>query len=149
METDNDQQYRYEGAAVRAPIAAAAGDRPAAFEFVLAHHVPGRLRLRSVALKGNASASDQARYQLAQIRGVTATSANPTTGSVLLEYDPSVVSEERVIDLLAAQGYVLRATEVEPEAGSGWADRMASAVRDWVVNALAERLALAVITALA
>jgi hypothetical protein len=30
-----------------------------------------------------------------------------------------------------------------------WADRMASAVRDWVINALAERLALAVITALA
>jgi uncharacterized lipoprotein YmbA len=80
---------------------------------------------------------------------VTATRANPTTGSVLLEYDPSVLSEDRVIDLLAAQGYVLRATEVEPEAGSGWADRMASAVRDWVINALAERLALAVITALA
>jgi uncharacterized lipoprotein YmbA len=137
------------GAAVRAPIAAAAGNRPAAFEFGLAHHVPGRLRLRSAALKGNASASEQARHQLAQIRGVTATRANPTTGSVLLEYDPSVLSEGRVIDLLAAQGYVLRATEVEPEAGSGWADRMASAVRDWVINALAERLALAVITALA
>jgi hypothetical protein len=137
------------GAAVHAPIAAAAADRPAAFEFALAHHVPGRLRLRSAALKGNASAGEEARHQLAQIRGVTATSANPITGSVLLEYDPSVLSEGRVIDLLAAQGHVLRATEVEPEAGSGWADRTASAARDWVINALAERLALAVITALA
>ena len=137
------------GAAVLAPIAAAAGDRPAAFEFALAHQIPGRLRLRSAALKGNASASEEARRQLAQIRGVTATSANPTTGSVLLEYDPSVLSEGRVIDLLAAQGYALRATEVEPEAGSGSADRTASAVMDWVINALAERLALAVITALA
>jgi len=136
------------GAAVRVP-AAAAGDRPAASEFALAHHVPGRLRLRSAALKGNASASEQARHDLAQIRGVTAASANPMTASVLLEYDPSVLSAGREIDLLAAHGYVLRATEAEAEAGSWWADKMASVAMDWVINALAERLALAVITALA
>lgn len=125
------------------------GTGPTAFEFALAHHVPGRLRLRSAALKGNASASEQARHQLALIRGVTATSANPVTGSVLLEYDPSVISSSRVIDLLAAHGYVLRATEVEAEAGNRWADKMASVAMDWMINALAERLALAVITALA
>ena len=135
--------------AVRVPIAATAGDCPAAFEFALAHHVPGRLRLRSAALKGNALASEQARHQLAQIRGVRATSANPITESVLLEYDPSVLSAGRVIDLLAAHGYVLPATEVETEAASGWADKLASAAMDWVINAPVERLALAVITALA
>jgi hypothetical protein len=137
------------GAPVRAPIVAAAGDRPAAFEFALAHHVPGRLRLRSAALKGDASASEQARHQLAQIRGVTSTSANPITGSVLLEYDPGVLSAGRVIDLLAAHGYILRATEVKAEAASGWADKLASAAMDWAINALVERLTLAVITALA
>lgn len=63
-------------AAVRVPIAATAGDRPAVFEFGLAHHLPGRLRLRSSGLKGNTSASEQARHQLAQIHGVTAVSAN-------------------------------------------------------------------------
>jgi hypothetical protein len=137
------------GAAVRVPIAATAGDCPAAFEFALAHHVPGRLRLRSAALKGDASASEQARHQLAQIRGVTATSANPITGSVLLEYDPSVLSAGRVIDLLAAHGHVLPATEVEAQTETGWADKLASAAMDWVINALVERVALAVITALA
>jgi hypothetical protein len=137
------------GAAVRVPIAATAGDCPAAFEFALAHHVPGRLRLRSAALKGDASASEQARHRFAQIRGVTATSANPMTGSVLLEYDPGVLSAGRVIDLLAAHGYFLPVTEVEVQAASGWADKLASAAMDWVINALVERLALAVITALA
>jgi hypothetical protein len=136
------------GAAVCVPIAATAGDHPA-FEFGLAHHVPGRLRLRSSALKGNASASEQARHQLAQIDGVTAVIANPITGSVLLEYDPSVLSAGRVIDLLAAHGYVIRSAETETKAGRGWADKMESAAMDWVINALAERLALAVITALA
>jgi hypothetical protein len=71
------------------------------------------------------------------------------TGSVLLEYDPGVLSAGRVIDLLAAHGYILRATEVKAEAASGWADKLASAAMDWVINALVERLTLAVIKALA
>jgi hypothetical protein len=100
-------------------------------------------------MKGNASASEQARHHLAQIRGVTATSANPITGSVLLEYDPSVLSAGRVVDLLAAHGCVLPSTEVEAQAASEWAGKLASAAMDWVINALVERLALAVITALA
>ena len=55
------------GAGVPAPIVAGAGDRLAALEFDLAHHVPGRLRLRSAALKGKVRASEQARRHLAQI----------------------------------------------------------------------------------
>ena len=39
------------GTAVPAPIVAGAGDRPAALEFDLVHHLPGRLRLRSAVLK--------------------------------------------------------------------------------------------------
>ena len=39
--------------------------------------------------------------------------------------------------------------DAETEAGAGWADRLASMVKDWVINALAERLALAMISALA
>lgn len=64
---------------------------------------------------------------------------------MLLEYDPSVVSAGRVIDLLAAHGYVIRSADT---AGRGWADNVASAAMNWVINALAECLALAVITAL-
>ena len=76
-------------------------------------------------------------------------SANPITGSVLLGYDPNLLSTGEVTEVLAAHGYVLRAIEAETEAGDWWADRIASAVMDWVVNALAERLAVAMIAALA
>jgi hypothetical protein len=137
------------GAAVFAPIVAGAGDRPAALEFDLVHHLPGRLRLRSGVLKGNARASEEARRHLAQISGVTSASANPLTGSVLLEYDPNVISPRKVGDVLATHGYALGASEAETEAEAGWADKLASAARDWVINALAERLALAMISALA
>jgi hypothetical protein len=135
------------GTAMPAPIVAEAGDRPATFEFDLAHHVPGRVRLRSAALKGDARACEQAQHHLAQIGGVKNASANPMTGSVLLEYEADLPSPGEVTEVLAAHGYVLRAIEAKTEAGDWWADRIASAVMDWVVNALAERLAVAMIAA--
>jgi hypothetical protein len=67
----------------------------------------------------------------------------------LLEYDPNVISPSNVSDVLATHGYALGATEAETEAAAGWADKLASAARAWVINALAERLALAMISALA
>ena len=137
------------GAAVPGPIVAGAGDRLVALEFDLAHHLPGRLRLRSAVLKGNARACERAQHHLAQIGGVKQASANPITGSVLLGYDPNLLSPGEVTEVLAAHGYVLRAIEAETEAGDWWADRIASAVMDWVVNAFAERLAVAMIAALA
>ena len=100
-------------------------------------------------LKGNAFAIEEARHHLAQIHGVTSVKANPSTGSVLLEYDPNVISPSKVSDVLATHGYALGASEVETEAGTGWADKLASGARDWMINALAERLALAMISALA
>jgi len=98
------------GAAVPAPIVAAAGDRSTALECYLAHHIPGRLRLRSAVLKGNAFAIEEARRHLAQIDGVTSVKANPSTGSVLLEYDPNVISPSKVSDVLATHGYALGAS---------------------------------------
>ena len=131
-----------------APIAARAGESPTGFEFDVAHHVPGRLRLRSAALKGNDRACEQARRHLAQIGGVKEAGANPATGSVLLEYDPSVLSPDQAIEAFATHGTVLRANEREIDAGGKWADKLASGVMDWAINALAERLATAMITAL-
>ena len=137
------------GVAALAPIVAGVGARCTALKFDLAHHLPGRLRLRSDALKGNAQAIEEARQHLAQMSGVTATSANPITGSVLLEYDPEIISPSKVSDVLAGHGYILGVIEVDAEAGGGWADKLAIAVTDWVIDALVKRLALTMISALA
>jgi copper chaperone CopZ len=136
------------GATVFAPNVVGAGDRPGALYVDLAHHLPGRLRLRSALLKGNTRAAAQAQRQLAEIGGVRSAGANPSTGSVLLEYDPEVIPPTKLIDVLAAHGYIIGASEPETEAEAGWADKLASAAKDWVINVLAERLALALIGAL-
>ena len=80
------------GATAFAPNVVGSGDCPNALHADLAHHLSGRLRLRSALLKGNARASEETQRHLAEIRGVTSARANPTTGSVLLEYDPDVIS---------------------------------------------------------
>lgn len=137
------------GATVFAPNVVLAGDRPSALHLDLAHHLPGRLRLRSALLKGNARASEEAQHRLAEISGVKSASANPLTGSILLNYDTEVIPPTNLIDVLATRGFIIGASEPETEAGTEWADKLATAVKGWVINALAEHLALAVISALA
>ena len=137
------------GTAMPAPIVAEVGQSPTTFEFDIAHHVPGRLRLRSAALKGKVRASEQARRHLAQIEGVTSASANPATGRGLLEYDLNVIWPSNVSDVLTMYGCAVGVTEAQTDAGAGWANKLASAARDWAINALAERIALAMISALA
>ena len=137
------------GATAFAPNVVGAGDRPSALHFELAHHLPGRLRLRSALLKANADASEQTQHDLAEIDGVRSASANPITGSVLLEYDPETIPPTQIINVLILHGYSVGGGEANIEAEIGWADKLASAVKDRLISALAERIALAVITTLA
>ena len=60
---------------------------------------------------------------------MTSARANPSTGSVLLGYDPNVISRGNVGEVLATHGYALGPTGTETEAGAGWADKLASAAR--------------------
>ena len=136
------------GAAVAQNVAEAE-DRASALQINLLHHIPGRLRFRSAALKGNACACEMARSRLNRIRGVTSVAANPITGSLLVEYDPATLAPAHVVSALANQGYVAVTEEQSPEAGGGWADRLANAVKGWIIDALVERLVLVMIGALA
>jgi hypothetical protein len=121
--------------------------RPMTFEIV--HHVPGRLRLRSAAMKGNALTSENVRQQLAEIEGVISVAANPHTGSFLLKYHPPVVPRGNVAEVLASRGFIAQPAEEGTASASGLRDELLDALKSWVAKALAERLALAVIGVLA
>src|SRR5580704_2636799 len=54
----------------------------------IVHHIPGRLRLKIPQAKGNAAFLDQVKTALSPIQGVRGIEVNPTTGSVLVHYDP-------------------------------------------------------------
>ena len=63
----------------------------------------------------------------------------------MLEYDPAVLLPGNVVDELAAQGYILAGAEEGTERVTGWADRLASAVKHGLIEGFAERLAFAMI----
>jgi cation transport ATPase len=57
---------------------------------VVAHHIPGRLRVKIPAAKGNPALLAQAQAALESLDGVHEVRVNQTTGSVIVEYDPQV-----------------------------------------------------------
>jgi hypothetical protein len=137
------------GAALAADVGAGREDRAAAFAVNLVHHLPGRLRLRSAALKGNARAGEDIKGRLAAIAGLRSVTANPETGSLLLEYDPAVIAPSRIGELLAEHGLVFSPAAQEAGVKPPLFDQLASAVKGWALDALAEHLALALLGVIA
>jgi copper chaperone CopZ len=73
--------------------------------FACAHHVPGRLRLRSAALKHNRDALAAACRELFTLPGVTSVSPSLLTGSIVVKYDPLVSSPESVLQEIRWLGF--------------------------------------------
>jgi hypothetical protein len=117
------------------------------------HHVPGRLRVRSQAIKRNEAKAAAAERALAVIAGVIAVEANPLTGSIKLTYDHERVSPHELMAGLQAEGLVGHYT-AESAVRSGAAPSLLSgetitrAVAAIVLEKIFERSALALVAAI-
>jgi hypothetical protein len=138
----NDTTLR-NGSAAPADIAGRNAVCPAGYALDLVHHLPGRLRLRSAALKRDACAIEHQRLQLAQISGITAVEANPSTGSLLLMYDPAAVPPADVVEVLASCGVTARPITGASETGRS--EELITALKRSILEVLAQRLMLAII----
>jgi hypothetical protein len=136
-------------AAAFAPSLAFRDDDSAALNAALVHHLPGRLRLRSAVLKGDPQVAAKAKWRLGQIRGVTSVTANPCTGSLLLEYDPAIVAPGKLTEMLQCRGFIRPVAPQHTQAEPEWADHLASAVTGWLADVLAVQLALTLIRVVA
>ncbi len=65
------------------------------------HETPGRLRVRILAVRGDAGAARRAAAAAQACEGVRLATANPATGSLLVEYDPAMPSR-RLHEMLRA-----------------------------------------------
>jgi cation transport ATPase len=79
------------------------------------HNVPGRLRVKSPLLKRNNDAGNELKKALSTIQGVAAVDFNPTTGSLLINYNHRVTKHEDIISLLERKGYFDRTRAVTNE----------------------------------
>ncbi len=69
------------------------------------HNIPGRLRVKSPLLKRNDAAADKLKMALSSIQGIAAVDFNPTTGSLLINYNHRTTNHDDIISLLERKRY--------------------------------------------
>lgn len=70
------------------------------------HDIPGRLRIRTEAIKKNARAAAAVQELLQATPGVISTSVNPLTGSVTVTYDSKHINSPVILELLRTHNYI-------------------------------------------
>ncbi len=114
------------------------------------HFVPGRLRLKISELRHRRRAAE-AETVVAGISGVSCVVANPTTGSLTINFDPEQLSVRDLWERLRVQGYVsgreptpVRASSIE------WPDtaRFGRALMAGVLDAIVQHSAQMLVRAL-
>lgn len=69
------------------------------------HKVPGRLRVTAPLVKGRQNLARGAQELLSPINGISSTTINTITGSIVVNYDSKVVSHEEILYMLQQAGY--------------------------------------------
>jgi hypothetical protein len=124
-----------------------------------AHHVLGRLRVRSRRLKGDREAVLAVCDVLRSISGVSEATGNPSTGSVTIRYQHRQVAFATIWQVLYREGVVGSAVPAFGEGseegaaradgdGSTLAEKVIDTVIGAVVGKVLERSALALLAAL-
>src|ERR671925_565862 len=70
------------------------------------HALNGRLRIKVAELKGLPTKALEVEGQLRKIEGINHVRANPTTGNVLVLYDPAKIAQYEVLGALQRLGYL-------------------------------------------
>lgn len=67
------------------------------------HQSPGRLRIRSAVLKNNADQAHSLANRLSQWHGVYSVRMAPVTGSIVVRFDPKIITSSLLIHFFAKQ----------------------------------------------
>jgi copper chaperone CopZ len=70
------------------------------------HALEGRLRIKIESVKGCPEMADDVETMLAAIDGIDGATANPSTGNVLVLYNPARLTHDEIIELLRDTGLV-------------------------------------------
>ena len=103
------------------------------------HHVPGRLRVKTLAVKRNEHLARVVKGFLADRQGVSAVDVNSVTGSIVVNYDKRILSSDAILRSLREMGYI---HEVSPDRG----DRGMVVALQQDVSAYSQPLTDAVVT---
>jgi hypothetical protein len=118
------------------------------------HSVPGRLRVRIPAAKGNATTREKLVNQINALEGITSVVANPVTGSLLIGYDTAITNATACLAILNIQtirqpATSIRAHDLGASSRTGRvASKMAEAALWYVLEKTVERCLPPILAAL-
>lgn len=69
------------------------------------HQIPGRLRIKSPAVKRKPTMAEAVEVLLKTIEGIRSVAVNTITGSITIHYTLQVVSPGTILDALECKGY--------------------------------------------
>jgi hypothetical protein len=69
------------------------------------HALDGRLRIKVAAVKGAPHKAREIETQLQQLAGIDQVTANPTTGSVLILYNPRRIRQPEILNTFKTHGW--------------------------------------------
>ncbi|MCX8069327.1 MAG: hypothetical protein N2738_02360 [Thermodesulfovibrionales bacterium] len=69
------------------------------------HDIEGRLRIKSPKIKKNPTNINELKKILSCVNGIATLDINPTTGSLLINYNPKLLKSKDITSLLQNKGY--------------------------------------------
>ena len=113
------------------------------------HHVPGRLRVNTPALKKNESRARQLKSYLEGIHGVLQAETSIVTGSVVIKYDTCLISSVVILNSLRDLGYIQNVHVLDQAThGTRPMQKVADIFMAKLVETAVERSAVALVSAL-
>jgi copper chaperone CopZ len=114
------------------------------------HALNGRLRIKVAELKGLRLKALEVEGQLRKIDGINYVRANPTTGNVLVLYDPAKIGQYEVLGALQRLGYLQENGSIQMGARSQpWAyDGLGEAMAETLVRTTMELAVQRLVSAL-
>lgn len=113
------------------------------------HNTPGRLRVRLPQLRGDAKKLEEIKTAL-NILGTEKIKTNTLTGSIVVHYDPDMVTNRHLLDLLQKRGHYDQDQTINldahlKEASSQAARKVSRAMFGWAMGKVLEANGLGLI----
>ncbi|MEW6664945.1 MAG: HMA2 domain-containing protein [Thermodesulfobacteriota bacterium] len=117
------------------------------------HTVPGRLRVKIPTMRSNPHADEEMASLFSGHKGIKNIAANPITGSVVINYDPTILDSGRILKALRREGYLTRFTLKTAEEGRQPSlprtrEALGRALFGWAVGNLLENTGLSFLAVL-
>jgi hypothetical protein len=106
------------------------------------HAIDGRMRLGIPGVKGSWAKAQELKDRIILYQGINDVRPNPTTGNVLIIYDPQRISQYDILKSLCELGYlqdgrsVAAGLQVISAGGSDWGSALARVALEAVLSAL-------------